>query len=100
VAGIVAALIVLFVFPRLDEYVSRVSKDDRVYEVVAPYDEGRWPALETRLRAAGLTVHLRHVGRQGDSMVIVASTRGPLQTQEAVTAELLSDTSLDEVSIR
>ena len=94
-AATAAALIVLWIFPKLEHVIDRAS-ETRTYEVVCGIEPGKFERLERVFGEHGLKVRSHRQTKSGDEMTCIWQVWGSLKKHDALTAALLKDPEVRE----
>jgi putative Mg2+ transporter-C (MgtC) family protein len=92
-----AALVVLWLFARLDKRIETLASEPRTYEIVFADHEGKFEQLDNLLRQNKLDVIRHRRYKRADALVGEWDTHGSLANHAEVTKQLLADMDVREV---
>jgi len=94
--AVLVALVVLWVFPLLEEWVDNI-RHERTYEITCPNQVEKLEALEGIFRGSGLRVKDRRQARAGGDMRCSWEVSGPPRAHDRLLRQLMSDAEVMEL---
>ena len=92
-----AALVVLWLFARLDKWMDRLASEPRTYEVMFVDPGGKFEQLEELFRRHRIAVIRHRRYKRVDALLAEWDTHGSLANHDRVTMQLLADADVKEV---
>jgi putative Mg2+ transporter-C (MgtC) family protein len=89
-AALIGGLIVLWVFPRFEEWIYNV-RELRKYELICTVNPNKLKELEDLFQACGLQVKGHKLVKQDHQMVCIINAYGSLDEHDQLTAQLFTD---------
>jgi putative Mg2+ transporter-C (MgtC) family protein len=93
--ALAGAMVVLWVFPKLEERIYNV-REGRTYEMVCGINRNRLKELEGLFQRCGLRVAGHKMVKKGDEMVCIVDAYGAPEDHERVMEELLAEGDVRE----
>jgi putative Mg2+ transporter-C (MgtC) family protein len=94
-AALVGAMVILWVFPRFEEWIYSV-RDRRTYEIVCDISRDRLTELEGLFRGCGLRVKGHNLVKKDEDMICIIDAYGSPASHERVMENLLSEAAVKE----
>jgi putative Mg2+ transporter-C (MgtC) family protein len=94
-SALVGAMVVLWVFPRFEEWIYNV-RTMRTYEMVCDVNGGRLKDLEALFQDCGLKVRKHKMVKKPEEMVCTVEAYGPPSKHEQVMQKLMADEEVRE----
>jgi putative Mg2+ transporter-C (MgtC) family protein len=93
--ALAGAMVILWVFPRLEEWIYGV-RDRRTYEIVCEISREKLDELEALFRSCGLRVKGHNLVKKDDDMICIIDAYGAPGCHERVTEKLLAEDDVKE----
>ena len=93
----VAVLIVLWVFPKIEEWIERVG-EMRIYRIVYSVEPGKSVRLDEIFRQCNLRVRSRKRHKRGDEMICMWEAYGKPRYHDRLVETLIDDADVKEFS--
>jgi hypothetical protein len=95
VGALIGALIILWVFPRFEQWIYNV-REMRTYELVCDIKRDRLKELEDVFQSCGLGVKGHKLVKKDEEMVCLIDAYGPPEKHETLLDKLLTETDVKE----
>lgn len=96
VGGTAAALLVLWVFPKIEQWLDHSRREFRVYELTCSAEHSNIQRIEKMFRDAGLHIRNDRYTRKGEEMVCVWEASGAAHCHNKLVEMIFSDKDIHE----
>lgn len=95
-AGTVIAMLVLWVFPRVEVWIDHSRREYRVYELTCSAEHSNIARIETMFRDVGLRIRNDHYTRKGEEMVCSWEAYGAPHSHDVLVKKIFNDKDIHE----